>query len=142
MTELSEAAIAGKCLVIYVAGGDPRQPTVVEASGLVEFAGRMFVVGKEVARIGGVENWLSGAETYIAVESISLFHLFENLEEYESRISDDVGADPFELFDENDPPVTDELLSAIRTNPRPSDAWQAVCALGGGAFADRPAARR
>ncbi len=90
--------LIGKFVVVYVAGGDCKYPTIMVINHVDEIAGRLFLSGSQPKELSGTHNWLGEVETHMAWDNVAQFHVFDNYESFQDATSNQQGGGLFDWF--------------------------------------------
>ena len=85
---METADLVGKFLLMYTQGVDLHHPTSMSIDRVEEISGKIFLIGKQPSDLLGRENWLGNIETFLAWDSVTQFHVFNDYKAFKEVCAD------------------------------------------------------
>lgn len=76
--------LIGKHLLIYTQGVELEHATFMRVDRVEDISGRLFLIGIQPHELLGRENWQSRMETFMAWDTVTQFHIFEDYDSFQT----------------------------------------------------------
>lgn len=83
--------LTGKHLLLYTQGVDLQHATLMAIDRVEEISGRLFLVGTQPHNLLGRDNWQGGMETFLAWDTVTQFHVFEDYDSFRAACNESRG---------------------------------------------------